>query len=977
MKRALFSVILIVALLSSLPPSAVMAVVSGYSYRKAIAIAGSSDGIQTDYQMQIEARYDDYYITAKAQGYPQHQFNKPVSAYYNGYTYYVWQGAKTTGDGDPYITRYNHSTGIWDPPVRIAANPLPADDKHGSPIILIRTDAGKEGKIIVAFGGHGDYWIQWTESTNAEDITEWSAAANLGRGSFPRLIQAANGDVYAFYRTGAGADSRYQGFRKISSGGGAWSAETTILDWTADGGNSSYEIISTLPAYDTVANKMWFATAQLDASIAGGNSYRDQYVFAYDLDDNRVYDISGNNFPVPVARSVFDNALYKFKAHDATGNETSYPASLGLDENKYPHIVFGDYDGSANYYQKYVKWNGAAWTAAATITGVDGIWDKFTPATRVISSTDIDVYLTDGGDLQEWHYNGAWSQTATVLDVSNEPANITQVAFPSITTNAQDDFFLAFPGLDTTNFDDERVYAYGNAGLVPWNAPGYVTLEGNSQADFDDVRFTTSDGATELDHWRMEKVDSQWATFWVEVNSIAASPTETNIYAYYGNSGASSGSSGPNTFPLFDDFELNNLSRWTTAEAQWSTQGTTTKYDSYAAYGQGAVANRILNKTITVSSSFALHAWVRPNTTLRYVLSPLLTQDAAFTYPMSFGGDTDAVIQYYDGAYNAFSPNMTYAANTWYETNIYADLPNGLHKVGIRDTYPELAETLSANVTSVLSTSNITVIDYWVAPLAARNVYLDNVYLRKWTLNEPEFGDVGAEEDLDALGSYDPNPPGGGPGFGASVNVTVSAIPDNANNITLGSNATPHIGSYILAVGGNQQVRYEPNAIISGTTLPDRGSDATANDGTITWGSNPTGVSTSMGALTSTTVVTANTTVSSYIGSFMPGNVAPSDNWSPTLNEAQAAVENDIFYPFVQPFADISNTPGVFFYWMGTIIAGIVGFILGWRTKHLLISAIAFDVPFGYGIAKDFVPEWAIIVLVIWTIGAAVQEAKM
>lgn len=74
------------------------------------------------------------------------------------------------------------------------------------------------------------------------------------------------------------------------------------------------------------------------------------------------------------------------------------------------------------------------------------------------------------------------------------------------------------------------------------------------QADYDDIRFTSSDGTTLIDHWLESKTNSSTADFWVEVPSIPASPDSTTIYMYYGNSGASTASNGTNTFVFFDDF---------------------------------------------------------------------------------------------------------------------------------------------------------------------------------------------------------------------------------------------------------------------------------------------------------------------------------------------------------------------------------------------------------------------------------------
>jgi len=88
----------------------------------------------------------------------------------------------------------------------------------------------------------------------------------------------------------------------------------------------------------------------------------------------------------------------------------------------------------------------------------------------------------------------------------------------------------------------------------------HVYLNGKCRTDFGDIRFTSDDGVTELSYWMEEKVDSNYAVFWVRVPSIPKQPKTTTIYIYYGNSSASTTSNGANTFPyLFDHFLGNSL----------------------------------------------------------------------------------------------------------------------------------------------------------------------------------------------------------------------------------------------------------------------------------------------------------------------------------------------------------------------------------------------------------------------------------
>jgi hypothetical protein len=74
----------------------------------------------------------------------------------------------------------------------------------------------------------------------------------------------------------------------------------------------------------------------------------------------------------------------------------------------------------------------------------------------------------------------------------------------------------------------------------------------HATSDGRDVRFTHSDGETELSYW-IESWDNthQLAYVWVKIPGLAIG--DTTIYLYYNNPIASSQSNGPGTFDSFDD----------------------------------------------------------------------------------------------------------------------------------------------------------------------------------------------------------------------------------------------------------------------------------------------------------------------------------------------------------------------------------------------------------------------------------------
>lgn len=84
--------------------------------------------------------------------------------------------------------------------------------------------------------------------------------------------------------------------------------------------------------------------------------------------------------------------------------------------------------------------------------------------------------------------------------------------------------------------------------LIDYQVTIYITYDSDMQSDFDDLRFTDSDGTTELNYWIENKTDSSWAVIWVKVPSIPSSSTKA-IYVYFGNPSAISVSSFYDTFP--------------------------------------------------------------------------------------------------------------------------------------------------------------------------------------------------------------------------------------------------------------------------------------------------------------------------------------------------------------------------------------------------------------------------------------------
>jgi hypothetical protein len=92
--------------------------------------------------------------------------------------------------------------------------------------------------------------------------------------------------------------------------------------------------------------------------------------------------------------------------------------------------------------------------------------------------------------------------------------------------------------------------------------------------DFSDIRFTGSNGTSQLAYW-IESVENDTAKIWVKIDENLGDSErgyDRTIFIYYGNASATSESSGEDTFDFFDDFSSQN---------NWTLNGGTTITDGH------------------------------------------------------------------------------------------------------------------------------------------------------------------------------------------------------------------------------------------------------------------------------------------------------------------------------------------------------------------------------------------------------------
>ncbi len=268
-----------------------------------------------------------------------------------------------------------------------------------------------------------------------------------------------------------------------------------------------------------------------------------------------------------------------------------------------------------------------------------------------------------------------------------------------------------------------------------------VSYDAEMQTDFDDIRVTDRGGVTLLDYWLETKTDSVSAVVWVEVTDNL---NDTQIiYMYFGNDAVSTLSDGHAVFEFFDDFETDNLTDyWETIDDDWSTQGVTVKYGSFAAYGNSGTggAGRALSVDTVIdeteffdgSNDFMVHAHMRLQSVAGEAYQMYSADSDAAIYVSLINTD-DWVTYTTATGIKPYSSNC-FSTSTWYRLEIGVSFSD--------DTlYPFLDRVAKTN--QILADKNNNSVDLvdtaivYADPSANRDVWVDDYYIRKWVASEP------------------------------------------------------------------------------------------------------------------------------------------------------------------------------------------------------------------------------------------------
>lgn len=345
-----------------------------------------------------------------------------------------------------------------------------------------------------------------------------------------------------------------------------------------------------------------------------------------------------------------------------------------------------------------------------------------------------------------------------------------------------------------TNYQIRVVVHYG-AGT---DSGADVYVNGKCRTDFGDIRFTDDDQVTLLDYWMEEKVDSDYAVFWVEIADDLGSANQ-KIYIYYGKSDAITTSNLDDTAVFGQDFRTEQ----SISASKWVTSGSPTiSFDS--TNGLNMTSSDVAHLRSVNAYDFSAHKRVISE----YKQSPNLEYGAEVTICPTI--TTNNV--YFEVDWIRHTPNANFPDSDYFQKKVNGTIsllfsePIDVTAFFKRDLYLKVATSNAyvhyvrdgvakySNGTETLwsATSNYIYVHVAAASGNTISVIIKYVAIFKYVDPEPSHGAWGIEETRNWLSGWGyrkghviNNATGARTNYQALFNVYQGSGVDNGNSVYL------------------------------------------------------------------------------------------------------------------------------------------------------------------------------------------------
>ena len=370
----------------------------------------------------------------------------------------------------------------------------------------------------------------------------------------------------------------------------------------------AFTLIELLVVIAIVGILSGFVLVSLNSATDSANDARRKSDLSQIVKALLVYNTSNPTYPIETCAigstcsETVNNALGS--ASSITGpNNTYYTYSSDDGTSFTVSAIMSDtyaysYDSSVGAYVSLSAINGVCGSANKTYSFTDTSYGSDTFCSTGITVPSSPVF-PDPGNTTNWSCNGQNGGSNANCSASHNQEVDEYAKRQPITINSA-------------------------SALTDYQVKLTVAYDTDMQPDFDDLRFTSSDGTTELSYWLESKTDSTTATIWVKIPSLASG--DNTIYMYYANASATTASNGDNTFEFFDHFD---------------TLPSTTKWDIVGTPAQGSSVVSIGGTTGSGYKRIQSKATFGTNTAIRVL--GIVSDNISLSDAEGFGYDTGSL----------------------------------------------------------------------------------------------------------------------------------------------------------------------------------------------------------------------------------------------------------------------------------------------------------------------------------------------
>jgi hypothetical protein len=520
---------------------------SGWTKRAEITLSGTS--ASTNQILAVEAYYS---IPKVAENGIFEWFGRPCFKY-NNKTYVCYYA----NDLKSYVRYFDNTSKVWSSPTELISSwgdapdvaGTQADDHSDPTVIVLQRQTGDNavhnGKVLIVDAEHNVRAKSW-RSTNAEDISSFEAAVDLETtgASYAYVLELSNGTIFYSNRIFNAPSTGHHGvyYRTSTTAGASYSSRSLLFD----GGDAHSYVMYDINSDGSVLHAM-FNIANHNEPSVGYSRYKNIYYAKYVVADNKWYKADGTEITLPMDLTTTGHIPDLVFA--STESDWTFLWDIRVIDGS-PYMISLNQDEGWNYEEDYDytfdvqrhSWNGSSWVTEIVCTSYEMTNDHHEDYAggAVIDGNNPDIIYAcspDGSNrnqLQKWEKSaGVWSKTEDITQAS--AGHFFRPMFVK-NASANDLFKVLVCYTEDYNYDHDwtsSLFAYPG-----YNSQTYLKLNKNSRTDFGDIRFTASDGTTLLGYqgkpWIISKTNSWMANLKLRVPSVAASPSKTVIYCYYG-----------------------------------------------------------------------------------------------------------------------------------------------------------------------------------------------------------------------------------------------------------------------------------------------------------------------------------------------------------------------------------------------------------------------------------------------------------